>query len=713
MPRDPFFAAFGNLDTVVDSDDEKEQTVPVQDVKMPEAEQAPVPHSGALDLYDQARNYVMIDGATISDVHAYIDMLTNIFIAPNSTPAQQCTIAMRMFISDARKHDIYVSLDRGLSISKNIIQKSDNASLDLVMELSSKADILTGLIQTSYSLSAHAILASCQANGQSISDKTGLAPYMSSDESANEFRKPVHDVMDFIYGMMANRRLRKLDNILYEPVFINTKGGVLDGTNTMFYRELCTVEAFVYDSVGRFTSEKLYYILHSGRNAMSTVETITKSNNDPRVHILKQSRHHFSFQNGIFDARDGQFYLYRPDPAYPDIKATSKLDNNIATSNLFEFTVPVAWAQANSAMRLDPSGIETEVVEKVLDSQKFDADVKMWTYGMCGRMVFNVGEKEDWQVALFMRGLAGTGKSTILRIISEFYQPDKIGQLMSDGQGTFADEHLVGKYMVLALEVDETMKFAMTRFNSFVSGERVSINRKHKLALHMQWLAHLGFASNSGPAWRDQGGNLARRFLIWPFDEVVSNVDATLFSRAKLQMGALLIKCVYTFLNLVAKFGKGSLWNDGVLPALFHKTKAQYLAESNPIAAFMALPIFKKDKEETCDGSMFRAVLMKFCRDNGHPRPPPLSKGSAGNILKPFGISISTPPGGGMILSGISMLVDASGESVYSRSLAVGIDAALIESHAAAPSSEVGGGKKSGNHYIGSDGHKRSGIGSH
>ena len=48
-------------------------------------------------------------------------------------------------------------------------------------------------------------------------------------------------------------------------------------------------------------------------------------------------------------------------------------------------------------------------------------DVQRWLYVLVGRLLFPVGQHDDWQVIPFLKGTAGTGKSSIAAILQEWF----------------------------------------------------------------------------------------------------------------------------------------------------------------------------------------------------------------------------------------------------------------------------------------------------
>ena len=243
-------------------------------------------------------------------------------------------------------------------------------------------------------------------------------------------------------------------------------------------------------------------------------------------------------------------------------------------------------------------------------------------YILCGRLLHNVGALDDWQVTLYIRGVAGSGKSSILKTMAMMYEAGDVGYMMSDGQPTFCDEHLYEKNIVMAMDLDKTTTFSATRINSMTSGEKLSINRKFKTALNETWRPPMIIASNAQPPWPDVAGNLMRRFPILTFNHPVRHSDPHLFAKLQTEVPILLLKMARVYLQAVQEYGGRSLWEPGVLPAMCHAAKRQYLITSNPLAAFLSSDqVVYQDHMQT-EASVFRRALMHFMKAYGDRKAP-------------------------------------------------------------------------------------------
>ena len=169
------------------------------------------------------------------------------------------------------------------------------------------------------------------------------------------------------------------------------------------------------------------------------------------------------------------------------------------------------------------------------------------------------------------------------------YEISDIGFLADDCETTFTDQHLFDKNMVLCLDCSEEMRLKKTRFNSWVTGEPLTVNRKFKTAMTVNWKPPVGFASNCMPGIKSVSGSGTRRFVIFKFDHVVVNTDTGLYDACMKELPAFLIKCCRMYFKLVEAHGGQSLWDSkDILPPMCHRAREEYARQNDPIVAFIS-----------------------------------------------------------------------------------------------------------------------------
>lgn len=447
-----------------------------------------------------------------------------------------------------------------------------------------------------------------------------VQPASTEEEQTRELQ-PHQRLLHFYFQQASNNHLRRKGQAVYKPVILE------DNTHTQFYQYYMEIGDYIYKAV---TSERQYteyhdILTHKPSTPPQMIKLFTNIP-DVRAPFLVKDRSLFSYRNGIFDVRTATFHSYK------ESKYSGK-----CTSQFFDMYITADMISG------DHSTIPTPSFDKILKDQDFDDYMRFWLCALCGRLFHNVGDLDDWQVALFIRGVAGSGKSSILNVLKIIYEADDIGQLMSDGQKEFSDEHLYDRNVVMANDIDKRCNMSATRVNSMVSGETLSVNRKHKTALNIKWTAPMILASNSQPPWDDVAGNLTRRFVIMKFNNAIRFSDTQMWFKLKKEAPLIAIKMAKAYLEAVELCGTRALWEKGILPDMCHQAKKEYLVVNNPISAFLESEYIQFNPVYETTGQIFRRSLLSYMRENGDRRSTvcAVSKVDHGHIFAMYGCTIN------------------------------------------------------------------------
>lgn len=164
--------------------------------------------------------------------------------------------------------------------------------------------------------------------------------------------------------------------------------------------------------------------------------------------------------------------------------------------------------------------IEYQMAKQVQDDAQREEVIK-WIYIFLGRFLYEVNEKDSWQVIPFFIGRAGTGKSKLLDSIKEFFQEKDIALISNDTQKGFGLETVYDKFAWRSLEVKNDFALDQAQLQSMVTGEEVSIQRKNKPAINVIWKSPGILAGNEVPNWSDNSGSISRRIIQIRFDTKV------------------------------------------------------------------------------------------------------------------------------------------------------------------------------------------------
>lgn len=449
--------------------------------------------------------------------------------------------------------------------------------------------------------------------------------YQMHDDDVAEM-KPAQRLIRYYLNQCGQMCLRRLNGVLYSPRFTQ------DMKYTRTYEIYSEIQQFIYSGIFPYNHHRAQFAdLTSGASVPNMVKTYLENCHDALLPELKSVRYKFAFPDGLFDAKENKFYPYESDPP--------KWNSDITCANYIN--TPGAIPDDVT----DPMDISTPNYQRVMDAQKLPREVCRWFYASMGRMVFDVGELDDWQYLFYCKGVAGSGKSTILRRVSEFYHPKDVGIMMSEGQENFSVEHLYDKNMFFCYDVGVRINFSPERLKSIITGEPVTAERKHKTPVTGNWTAQGAFAGNRFPPWLDDSGSFSRRFLIFLFDHAVLESDQDLANRCKEELGVFLRKCVWCYHWVREQVGNRGIWDKGVLPDYFHESQRQYRANANPILSFLISESLEINPNHHMSFSAFSCAYKDFITSN-RLKHMPLTNDSCNAMFSSMGLSMHVVPNG-------------------------------------------------------------------
>lgn len=370
----------------------------------------------------------------------------------------------------------------------------------------------------------------------------------------------------------------------WEPV--QRAGRVLDVA--AFINEACCEDRYadIYHHLTRL----------GNKTCTNAAERLSTDHTRPYFPEVKCNRTVFAFANGTYmtwvDAQaEGCDYFDRFVPYNKD--GTSPLPESVIAANYFPVDLGFEeWA------KVDWRDIPTPTLDKVLDTQGFGPDVKAWLCALIGRLLHNVKDHDNWQIIPFLKGIGGSGKSTLINdCVGMFYGPTYIGILSNNVQPAFAlaKVYVDNKLIFCAPEIKSDWRLEQAEFQSMVTGELMTINIKNQTAADVQWKVPGILGGNEVPGWVDNSGSIARRVAIFDFAKAVpkDKTDTRLKEKLKGEMGAILMKCTRAYQEAVAKVGQDNVWNH--LPQYFEERQTELRIACNSLEHFIAgTPDLKK-----------------------------------------------------------------------------------------------------------------------
>jgi hypothetical protein len=121
--------------------------------------------------------------------------------------------------------------------------------------------------------------------------------------------------------------------------------------------------------------------------------------------------------------------------------------------------------------------LPTPLFDMIMDTQKLCGHTKFWLMAMLGRCLHRANTFDSWQVVLYFKGRAGTGKSTLVSLLQSIYEMQDIANISNNTEGTFGLQHLTpDKLMWVAPEVKVDFNLVSTLHITHASARHAILN---------------------------------------------------------------------------------------------------------------------------------------------------------------------------------------------------------------------------------------------
>jgi len=387
--------------------------------------------------------------------------------------------------------------------------------------------------------------------------------------------------------------------------------------NTRAWKTVKEIKDFVYDETQKEDNAEMWMNLTNRGGMANDVIRHLMNCKDIQFAEIKKDRHVWSFQNGLLDARPIDenrnpatgirkftFYEYT-EPEF------SELDPSLVSCKYFD--LPFTSHEDVD----DWYTIPTPSMQCVLDYQKFEESVCRWIYVFMGRLCFDVNELDGWQVIPFLKGIAQSGKSTLItKVARKFYECEDVAVLSNNIEKKFGLQSIHKGFVFISPEIKGDLQLEQAEFQSMVSGEDVSVARKNEGALSMQWKTPGILGGNEVPNWKDNSGSILRRLATVNFCRQIAPdvADPHLDDKLELEMPAILCKCLRAYLEYSSKYADKDIWN--VLPKYFKQVQNQVATVTNSLQHFLCSEKFSFGKDLFIPQKIFVAQFNQHCREN-------------------------------------------------------------------------------------------------
>lgn len=440
---------------------------------------------------------------------------------------------------------------------------------------------------------------------ESVSQIDANISRMSTMYMFEESRTSYQDLLLYLLDKLFTMRLKRYKGNCCRQILTS------DGYKTRAYEPVMETQEFVYSVTQKEDKFDMWCKMTS--KSGSVKEAVKHLNDcvDLQFPELKKNRHTWSFKNGIFRSKvptddpkkfTCQFISYGSDEY-------NELDPTIVSAKYFD-------------KEFDPYDsledwydIPTPHMQKVIDYQGFNEEVSRWMYIFIGRLLYDVGDLDCWQVIPFFKGIAGSGKSTLIcKVVKKFYDADDVRVLSNNSEKKFGLWSIYDGFIFISPEIKGDICLEQAEFQSIVSGEDISIARKNEKAICIQWKTPGILGGNEMPGWKDNSGSIIRRLVTFQFLRKVKDADPTLDIKLEDEIPAILCKCSRAYLEAASKYSDVDIWN--VLPDYFKTIQKQISMVTNSLHHFLGSEKCLFGKDLCVPQSIFVRSFNNHCIEN-------------------------------------------------------------------------------------------------
>lgn len=450
---------------------------------------------------------------------------------------------------------------------------------------------------------------------------------------------------------------------LYKPI-------IKDGNNTHAWKKHCSIKEYIYQQSDHKTNFSQWK--NATANGISNINNTEKYFMEyvgPELPALIKDRHLFAFKNGNYITK---YNIADPGdtPVYTDVfvpygQSHPYISSYTVASKYHDFTFDNFDECDDWFQIMD----HCPTFKSVLDYQEFPEEIQKWLCIFMGRMCFDIGELDNWQVLLYLLGQAGAGKSTILmKILQKFYEEEDVGIISNNIDAKYGIKPHVNKFMVIAPEIAENFKMEQTDWQLLVEGGRNTYSEKYKNDETIDWKVPMTMGGNKIMRYKNNSESVSRRTAVINFWKKVQVTDTEIDKKLSREIPFILKLCVRGYHSALKTYGKRGIWN--ILPKYFHENKEDMEQTTNSLQNFLKSGNVIFGKQFYIPLKVFSQAFNDHCRENNLPRE---------QFTKDYYMATFTNNGVKVVLQGTREYPQKSGIMLKRCSFIVGLDIASDE----------------------------------
>ena len=269
--------------------------------------------------------------------------------------------------------------------------------------------------------------------------------------------------------------------------------------------------------------------------------------------------------------------------------------------------------------KFDVDSIPLPELELLFNTQNLTKGTQDWMLIFLARLFFPVLSKDKWQVILFIKGVAGSGKSTIAKLIRECFQTHQVTTLSTNIEQKFGLSALYKGLICICAEVRADFGLNQADWQSAASGEEVSISEKYKTAFTHRWDTPMLFLGNEYPNYKNSSGSVDRRMFMCEFNKKVKSSDPQLFEKMIGNLDLFIRKSNVKYQAAVREHGTKDIWAEDpkILPEQMWEFRESMKSNVDRLHGFLTSGVFMYDITYYMPLDVFKTMYEEYCRKNG------------------------------------------------------------------------------------------------
>ena len=444
------------------------------------------------------------------------------------------------------------------------------------------------------------------------------------------------------------RGYRKVES---DPEFVYTQKVISqpDGTNmynTFTWERSCTIKTAIFELCRKEEQSELWNIVLSDRE-VTNAETYLRNCIDHEFRMVEFQRRKYSFQDGVYDGDSDTFVLYSDGVMH----AFPELDRY----GTFMFIDQPFYP----AYQLEPSMITCPAFESIMIMQNWSQQCIELMYTLIGRLMFKVGERDNWQIMPYLIGEAGTGKSTIIELIQKLVPAPLTGVFGSGGEAQFGTQDWDKLALIIFPEVkpNEFKKsMPLGKWFSLIAGDSVCLAAKFKAPKYVpKFPTHMIAAGNESPDWQDCSGAFTRRTACFPFRVKLNHRNPDLPKKIEMEIPKILRKSLCCYNRAIQQYAGKDLWStldDGswIMPQEVREESQRMQKSTTPMLDFLLDNEYcNLDPESEVSREDFIKVFDAFIRNVRHGYPLRWSNDLISHSFQMLNLTVESTPDGEFI----------------------------------------------------------------